>query len=125
MGLNIHKCKIKILKVNAVSMEPVKLEGNEIDEVETFTYLGSIIDKHGGTDADVKARIGKTRGTFIQLKNIWISKVLSLHRRIRLFNSSVKSVLLYGSETWRTTNITNKKLQIFINNCPRRILQIN
>jgi len=37
----------------------------EIDEVETFTYLGSIIDKHGGTDADVKAVIGKARGAFI------------------------------------------------------------
>jgi len=55
--LNIHKYKTKILKVNAVSMEPVKLEGNESDQVETFTYLDSIIDKHGGTDADVKARI--------------------------------------------------------------------
>ena len=76
VGLNIHKCKTKILKVNAVSMEPVKLEGNESDQVETFTYLDSIIDKHGGTDADVKARIGKARGAFIQLKNIWSSKVL-------------------------------------------------
>jgi len=89
-------------------MEPVKLEGNETDEVETFTYLGSIIDKHDGTDADVK--------------NIWSSKVLSLHTKIRLFNSNVKSVLLYGAEAWRTTNTTTKKLQTFINNCLRRIL---
>ena len=57
-------------------MEPVKLEGNEIDEVETFTYLSIIIDKHGGTDAALKAMIGKARGAFIQLKNIWSSKVL-------------------------------------------------
>jgi len=49
VGLNLHKWKTKILKVNAVSMVPVKLEGNEIDEVDTFTYLGSIIDKNGGT----------------------------------------------------------------------------
>ena len=70
-GLNIHKCKTKILKVNAVSMEPVKLklEWNEIVEVETFTY---------------KARIRKARGAFIQLKNIWSSKVLSLHTEISL-----------------------------------------
>ena len=31
VGLNIHKCKTKILKVNAVSMEPIKMKGNEID----------------------------------------------------------------------------------------------
>ena len=40
VGLNIHKWKTKILMVNAVSMEPVKLEGNEINEVRAFTYLG-------------------------------------------------------------------------------------
>jgi len=47
----------------------------------------------------------------MQLKNIWSSKVLSLHTKIRLFNFNVKSVLLYGAET------TTKKLQTFINNC--------
>jgi len=97
----------KTLKINAASMEPVKLQGNNIEEVETF-YLGSIIDKHGDTDADVKARIGKARGAFIQLKNIWSSKLLSLHTKIWicLFNSHVKSILLSGAETCRTTNTT-------------------
>jgi len=28
VGFNMHKCKTKILKVNAVIVEPVKLEGN-------------------------------------------------------------------------------------------------
>ena len=105
-------------------MEPVKLEGNEINQKETFTYLGSIIDKDGGTDADVTTRISKAREAFIQLKNTWSSKVLSSHTKIRLFNSNVKSVLLYGAETWRRTNTTNKKVQTFIYNCLRRILQI-
>ena len=87
-------------------------------------YLGIIIDKHGGTYVDIKAMIVKARGAFIQLKNIWISKVLSLHTKIHLFNSNVKSVLLYGTEIWRTTNTTTKQLQTFINNCLRRVLQI-
>ena len=67
-------------------MEPVKLKGNEIDEVETFTYLSCIIDKHVGIDADAKARIGKARGAFLQLKNIWNSIALLLHTKIRMFN---------------------------------------
>jgi len=50
VGLDAHKGKTKILNLNAASVEPVKLEENEIQEVEAFTYLGSIIDKHGGTD---------------------------------------------------------------------------
>ncbi len=35
-----------------------RLEGEALKEVDNFTYLGSIIDKQGGTDVDVKVRIG-------------------------------------------------------------------
>ena len=44
--------------------------------------------------------------------------------KIRIFDSNVKPVLLYGSETWRMTEKTVSKLQTFINRCLRRILQI-
>ena len=47
--------------MNEASTDPVTLEGNALEEVETFTYLGSVINKRGGTDADVRARIGKAR----------------------------------------------------------------
>ena len=62
---------------------------------------------------------------FLQLKNIWSSRVLSSRTKIRLFNSNVKMVLLYGAETWRITNTTINKVQTFVNNCLRRILQIH
>ncbi|KAK7090431.1 hypothetical protein V1264_010229 [Littorina saxatilis] len=124
VGLNIHKDKTKILKINTTSKEPTTLSGSPLEEVQSFTYLGSIIDQQGGTDADVKARIGKARAAFIQLKNIWNSRQLSLTTKIRLFNSNVKSVLLYGAETWRTTKTTIRKVQTFINSCLRRVLKI-
>ena len=124
LGLSIHRGKSKVLKVNDASATPIKLEGVALEEVESFTYLGSIVDKQGGTDADVKIRIGKARAAFLQLKNIWTSSELSANTKIRLFNTIVKSVLLYGAETWRTTVTTTKKIQTFINNCLRRILRI-
>jgi len=34
-----------------------------------------------------------------------------------------REVLLYGSETWRTTKKTTRKVKTFINNCHRRILK--
>ena len=58
------------------------------------------------------------------LRPIWNSKALSLKNKIRIFNTNVKSVLLYGSETWRVTSITTKKLQSFTNKCLRYILNI-
>ncbi|VDO97522.1 unnamed protein product [Schistosoma margrebowiei] len=39
--------------------------------------------------------------------------------------TNVKAVLLYGAETWRTTTTTIKKVQVFINSCLRRILNIH
>jgi hypothetical protein len=41
-----------------------------------------------------------------------------------LFNSNVKTILLYGAETWKTTKSLLHNLQVFINNCLRRILNI-
>ena len=124
IGLNINKDKSKILKINSSSMNVVTLNGSQLEEVQSFTYLGSIVDQQGGTDADVKARVGKARVAFIQLNNIWKSRELSRNTKIRLFNSNVKSVLLYGAETWRSTKTTTRKLQTFTNSCLRRILQI-
>ena len=87
-------------------------------------YLGSVIDKQGGTDRDVAARIGKARGAFVTLKNIWAAKEISLKTKLRIFNSNVKTVLLYGCETWRTTKKMLQRIQTFINSCLRRIYRI-
>ena len=40
------------------------------------------------------------------------------------FNSNVKSVLLYGCETWRTTKTMQQKIQTVFNTCLRRIYKI-
>ena len=48
----------------------------------------------------------------------------SLKTKIRLFNSSIKNILLYVSDTWKTTKNLLNKLQVFTNYCPRRILNI-
>ena len=78
----------------------------------------------GGTEDDVKARIGKARTTFNILNKIWKTHNISLNTKLKIFNSNVKSILLYGSETWRTTSNINSKLQTFFNHCLRRILRI-
>ncbi|VDP35363.1 unnamed protein product [Schistosoma margrebowiei] len=80
VGLSIHKGKTKVLKFKAENSNPITLDGETLEDVESFTYLGSIIDERGGSDADVKTRIGKARFAFLQLKNIWNSKQLSVNQ---------------------------------------------
>ncbi|VDP66889.1 unnamed protein product [Schistosoma curassoni] len=100
IGLNIHKRKTKVLKFNTENSNPMTLDGQTLEDVESFTYMGSIIDEQGGSDADIKVRIGKARTALLQLKNIWNSKQLSTNIKVRIFDTNVKAVLLYGSETW-------------------------
>ncbi|VDO48658.1 unnamed protein product [Schistosoma margrebowiei] len=80
VGLNIHNGKTKTLKCNTQNTNPFTLDGETLENVEPFTYLGSIIDEHRGTDADVKVRFGKARTAFLQFNNIWNSKQLSVNQ---------------------------------------------
>ncbi|VDP67921.1 unnamed protein product [Schistosoma curassoni] len=77
IGLNIHKEKSKIVRYNTACTNRITLDGEALNDVKSFTYLGSIIDEHSGSDEDVKTRIGKARAAYLQLKNIWNSKQLS------------------------------------------------
>ncbi|VDP31777.1 unnamed protein product [Schistosoma curassoni] len=98
IGLNIQRRKTKVLKYNTENSNSITLDGETLEDVEYFTYLGSIIDEEGGSDADVKAGIGKARATFLQLKNIQNSKKLSTNIKVRIFHTNVKAVLMHGGE---------------------------
>ncbi|VDP77209.1 unnamed protein product, partial [Schistosoma curassoni] len=81
VGLNIHKGKSKILRYNTACNNPITIDGEDLEDVKIFTYLGSIIDEHGGFDADMKARIGKARAAYLQLRNIWNWNQLSTNTK--------------------------------------------
>ena len=49
----LAKGKNKVLRVNATNTSPIMLEDTALEEMESFVYLGSIVDNEGGTDADV------------------------------------------------------------------------
>ncbi|VDP71814.1 unnamed protein product [Schistosoma mattheei] len=125
VGLNIHKRKSKILPYNTPCTNPITIDGEDLEYVKTSTYLCSIIDEHGGSDTGVKARISKARAVYLQLKNIWNSKQLSTNTNVRIFNTNVNTVLLYESETWTTTKVIIQNIQVFINSCLCKILQIH
>ena len=98
-----NRKKTELMKMNTTDDTPLTLGGEPIREMESFVYLGSVDDQQGGTDRDVTARIGSARTAFVTLKNIWASGEISMRTKLRIFNSNVKLVLLYGCETWWTT----------------------
>ena len=55
---------------------------------------------------------------------MWLSRSLRKGTKIKIFNDCVKSVFLYGCETWLVTKDIQRKLQTFVNRCLRYILRI-
>jgi hypothetical protein len=78
----------------------------------------------GAAAKDVNLRIQKARCLFARMSNIWTANYLSIKTKLRIFNACVKSVLLYGYETWYVTRNIERKLQSFINRCLRSILRV-
>ncbi|VDP71301.1 unnamed protein product [Schistosoma mattheei] len=88
--------KSKILQYNTARTNEITPDGEDLEDVKTIIYLGGIIDEHGGPDEDVKVQIVKARAAYLQLQNIRKPKQLSTNNKVRIFNTNVKTVLLYG-----------------------------
>ena len=88
-GLRINRAKTKVMRMICKSTQPITLNTGIIEEVSSFTYLGSVVSIDGGTEADIKARLNKATVAFRMLDNIWKAKSLSKRTKIRIFNSNV------------------------------------
>ena len=113
------------MRTNTKQQDKIKLKGEDLEDVKSFTYLGSIITESGGTEEDVKSRIGKARLAFNTLRPVWNASSISTKTKLRIFTTNVIATLLYGSETWKVTYALSNKLQSFVNKSLRKILRIH
>lgn len=51
------------LNINSTAL--VIVDGENVKEVESFVYLGRVVDKKGGKNKDVTIRISKSPAIFI------------------------------------------------------------
>ncbi|KAL5010020.1 hypothetical protein ScPMuIL_012325 [Solemya velum] len=124
IGLNINIKKTEVMALNCRVPPDIEINGNHLKCSSSFTYLGSTVTSKGGADKDIQSRIGKARGAFVKLHNIWRSRNISRKTKMKLYNSCVLSVLLYGAECWRMTERDINRLSTFHNNCLRKICRI-
>jgi argininosuccinate synthase len=47
LGLNINQKKTKVMRINARNNNPVQVNGEPLENVNNFTYLGSIVTTSG------------------------------------------------------------------------------
>ena len=93
-----------------------------IDQVDSFTHLGSCIRKDDGSNEDVKSRIAKTWGVFSQLKKVCKNRKIGVQTKIRILEATVMTVVKYGSESWVLQKEDKDLLDVSQRNCLRIVL---
>ena len=100
------------------------IDGRHLENVEEFTYLGTIVTTSGDCYLEINTRISKANKAFAMLKPVWRVTNLSIRTKTKIIISSVLSVLLYGTECWKTYVAIQRTLEVFQTKCLRRILKI-
>ncbi|VDP38397.1 unnamed protein product [Schistosoma margrebowiei] len=77
VGLNIYKGKSKVIRYNTACTNPITIDGEDLEDVKTFTCLGSIIDEHIRSDADENARISKSKNSISTIEEHLELKTIS------------------------------------------------
>ena len=93
--------------------------------MECFVYFGANVSNEGGTEDDIKARLGKARAAYNKLDKFWKICQFTIKTKVNVFKSSVISELLYGCETWRRIKADEKKLDAYLHKSLRPMCATN
>ena len=74
------------------------LAGSNLEVVDKFCYLGDMLDAGGGAKSSTVTRVRSGWKKFRELLPLLTTKVISL--KGELYEACIRSVMLYGSETW-------------------------
>ena len=125
-GLKINAEKTKVMTTDG-SQANVHLDGTQIEQVQEFKYLGSLVqEKKVASTTEVHSRIGQATAAFASLRwCLWKKTNISTKNKIRLFRTLILPILLYGSETWTLLKSDINKLEVFQMRCLRQILGVS
>ena len=84
-------------------MEKTVVDGEEVDDVEEFTYLGAFVDEESGGSEDIMHRLQNARDAFQRLRRVWAARGVGRRTKIRLFKTLVRPAVKPGRSP-RTMN---------------------
>jgi hypothetical protein len=105
MGMCVNAAKTEFMAFghDGQPLESVQLSGGEAHYVSSFKYLGGVVDTSASWEAEITARISKSRGTFAKMQRVWGTRSMSVKLKMQCFRAYVLLVLLFGCETWAVT----------------------
>ena len=93
--------------------------GGVVGVVTKFCYLGDVLDSEGGAERAVRARVAAAWGKWREISGLLLNKCIALARRGMVFDVCIRSMILYGGETWALT----KRLESVLVGCDRRMFR--
>lgn len=128
LGLHVSWPKTKLQRLgaanNATNTADTVVRGRRVEVVSEFTYLGSTLSTDERCTPDVTRRIGLAASAMRSFHILWRQKQVKLSTKLRLYQTCILSILLYGSETWSLQTRDSQRLQSFHMRCQRQILCI-
>ncbi|CAH1242627.1 Hypp6909 [Branchiostoma lanceolatum] len=126
LGLSINWGKTELMHIGeGPDPEPLVFNSCTVNFVPSFKYLGSIISKTGDIKPEVNQRRAQAAAVLQSLwKPLWRHRHITQQTKLRIYNSSVIPVLLYGSEAWPLNNTLEARLDGFDSRALRRIAGI-
>ena len=121
MEIGPDKTKVMTNNLNGFQRE-IKINGQRLEEVENFKYLGAIISNEG-SKPKILSRIAQTTAALSRLKSIWRDKNISLAPKDKLMRTVILSTFLYACESRTLTAVIERRIQALEMRCYKRLLR--
>ena len=78
----------------------ILIQNEQLEQVDTFPYLGSLITEDGECTTEFHTRLNRGQAIEASLQKIWKSHNIPISTKIRLMKALMWPVATYGCESW-------------------------
>ena len=122
VGLKLNLQKTKITAASPIT--PWQIDGEAMETVTDFIFLGSKITADGDCSHEIKRRLLLGRKAVTNLDSILKSRDITLPTKVHLVKAMVFPVVMYGCESWTIKKAKHQRIDAFELWCWRRLLRV-
>ena len=122
VGLKLNIQKMKIMASGPITSW--EIDGETVETVSDFIFLGSKITADGDSSHKIKRRLLLGRKVMTNLDSILKSRDITLPKKVRLAKAMVFPVVMYGCESWTVKKAEHGRTDAFELWCWRRLLRV-